>query len=283
MEIGIWTSFYVDMEIEDAVRHLAEIGWFHIEYSFDHISRATEKCWKTRLKSLREICLSLNVKAWQLHSPLSLNLANFNRKERERDLKTASRWLEYCQILDVPYMVIHPGGSQGYRSLKERNKIIELNIESFKRLGRVAEDLGVKLVIENMLADSKCGGRRFLGEHIYEILEIIEAVGSPSIGICFDTSHANALNLDIPEAIRECGGLLWATHISDNDGSGDQHRLPYNGNIDWIAVIKALKSIGYQNLLDLEIPGETVKPIIVRDMKLKYAKEVLSWLLNQYS
>lgn len=281
MKIGIWTSFYYDTEIEETVTHLADIGWRHIEFSCEHIARATEKDSENRLEALRELCESLGVEAWQLHSPLELNVASFNTEKQRNDVEIALQWIEYCQVLEVPYMVTHPGGSQGYRSLKEKQKILELNIDSFKKMGNFAEERGIKLAVENMLANQKSGGRRFPGEHIAELHEIIDAVGSSSIGICFDTSHANALNIDLVEAIYECGDLLWATHISDNDGSGDQHRLPYNGKIDWVKVVRALKTLNYRNLFDLEIPGETVSPMFVRDLKLEYAKKMLRQLLNQ--
>jgi len=281
MEIGIWTGFYNDLEIEDAVRHLVEVGWSQIEFSAEHVARVTAKDWKNRLKALSEVCQSLGVKAWQLHSPLELNIASFDQDKQHKEVEAALQWIEYCQVLNVPYMVIHPGGSQGYRSLKEKQKILQLNVDSFNKIGKFAEDLGVKLAIENMLAGEKSGGRRFPGEHIAELYEIINAVGSSSIGICFDTSHANALNIDLVEAIYECGSLLCATHISDNDGSGDQHRLPYNGKIDWVEVIQALKAVDYQNLFDLEIPGETIPPTFVRDLKLEYARKMLTQLLNK--
>jgi len=281
MEIGIWTSFYGDMIVEDAVRHLAEIGWFQIEFSTEHIAIATEKDWENRLRSLRELCQSLGMKAWQMHSPLELNLADLNPEKQHREIKIALQWVEYCQLLDVPYMVIHPGGYQGYRSLREKQKILQLNVESFKKIGKFAEDRGIKLAVENMLAGAESGGRRFPGEHIPELHEIINAVDSSSIGICFDTSHANVFNIDLAEAIYECENLLWATHISDNDGSCDQHRLPYNGKIDWVRVIRALRAVNYRNLLALEIPGEVVPPVFIRDLKMEYARKTLTRLLNE--
>jgi sugar phosphate isomerase/epimerase len=173
MEIGVWTSFYNEMEVEDAVRHLAEVGWLHIEFSCEHITRATEKDWKNRLEALRELCQSLGVKAWQLHSPFELNVASFDPDKQRKSVETALQWIIYCQVLNVPYMVIHPGGSQGYRSLKEKQKILQLNVDSFKEMGKFAEDQGVKLAVENMLAGDKSGGRRFPGEHIVELHEII--------------------------------------------------------------------------------------------------------------
>ena len=108
------------------------------------------------------------------------------------------------------------------------------------------------------------------------------------------------LGLDVAEAVLECGDLLWATHISDNDGSGDQHRIPYNaaywGNpIDWVKVMKALKIIHYDNAFNLELLGEGISmvqkgdvwvpgncaPMYIRDKKLEYTKDIVLWLLEQ--
>ncbi|TFG69919.1 MAG: sugar phosphate isomerase/epimerase [Anaerolineales bacterium] len=56
---------------------------------------------------------------------------------------------------------------------------------------------------------------------------LLEAIVHPALGITLDTSHANLANLDIPAAI-VMSPRLYATHISDNDGSGDQHLTPGN-------------------------------------------------------
>lgn len=89
------------------------------------------------------------------------------------------------------------------------------------------------------------------------------------------------------QAIKECGNRLLATHISDNDGSGDQHYIPFNGNINWKDVISALKDINYKGAFNLEIPGESripmkslMAPLEIRDAKLKYATEVLKYIMS---
>ena len=78
-----------------------------------------------------------------------------------------------------------------------------------------------------------------------------------------------------------------ATHISDNDGSGDQHKLLYGGNIDWQKVISGLKDISYDMAFNLEIPGENrthqrneVLPLQVRDAKLKYTREIFDFIVS---
>lgn len=55
--------------------------------------------------------------------------------------------------------------------------------------------------------------------------------GVKELGFCFDTSHANLT--DQFHLLANNGERLTALHISDNDGSGDQHRLPFDGNIDF--------------------------------------------------
>ena len=75
--------------------------------------------------------------------------------------------------------------------------------------------------------------------------------------------------------IREAGRRLQALHLHDNDGSDDQHMLPYGrGNIDWQDVFSALKDIRYQGLFNFEIPGERKGPLSVKLAKLDYLRAI---------
>ena len=132
------------------------------------------------------------------------------------------RWLGPCATLGIRNAVIHPGGTEGYASASEYREMRRLNREAFSALAERAEQVGIRLAVENM-ADGHCPGLRRFGAHISELRELIEEVGSSYVGICFDSSHANLQRLDLPAAVRECGDLLWATHMSDNDGAGDLH------------------------------------------------------------
>jgi sugar phosphate isomerase/epimerase len=71
-----------------------------------------------------------------------------------------------------------------------------------------------------------------------------------------------------------------ATHISDNDGSGDQHRTPGNGSIDWKAVMRALREAEYDGLFNLEIPGERHAALPLRALKSLHARQVAEWLVD---
>ena len=47
--------------------------------------------------------------------------------------------------------------------------------------------------------------------------------------------------------IREMGNKhIQALHVHDNDYLSDAHLEPFSGKMDWIAMTKALKDIGYK-------------------------------------
>ena len=278
MRPGIWTSFYADLSPGDAFLRFADLGWKDLEVSAEHGKAATQNDdWKEQLRNLRKLCADNGITLWQMHAPLELNLADSDLQKREQDINTAAKWAEYAHELGLPHLVIHPGGRRKTESDAEKNEIISLNLDAFARLAEIASGFGVKFCIENMMERIGQGPWR-LGARISDLNEIIDAVGSDALGICFDSSHANVTKLDMSQAIHECGHRLLATHISDNDGSGDQHKLPFGGNIDWESVISALKDIDYRQLFNLEIPGENKAPVPVRDARLRYAREIWEYM-----
>jgi sugar phosphate isomerase/epimerase len=174
--------------------------------------------------------------------------------------------------LGVRNLVVHPGGRQGATTRVERDLTLALNVEAFRRLGDLAGERGIRIGLENLA--------RRGASMPYELLDLLAAIDHRAIGITLDTSHANIVGLDFPATIRELGPHLIATHISDNDGSGDQHRTPGSGTIDWPAVMEALREAKYEGLFNLEIPGERHALLPLRALASQHACQVAEWLLT---
>ena len=132
----------------------------------------------------------------------------------------------------------------------------------------------MKIAIENMI---NVGGGRF-GSRISDLKEIIRNIGSPYLGICFDSGHANLLaassDISIRDEIIDAGEYLWTLHIHDNDGSGDQHLPPGDGNIDWGLVIRALREADYKGVFMMEIQ-ERGDPDSLAERCLRIATEII--------
>ena len=71
-----------------------------------------------------------------------------------------------------------------------------------------------------------------------------------------------------------------ALHIADNDTTSDTSASVRTRNIDWKDVMSSLKECGYSHLFNLEIPGERRIPMPVKFMKLHYARQMCSFMLE---
>jgi D-psicose/D-tagatose/L-ribulose 3-epimerase len=78
-------------------------------------------------------------------------------------------------------------------------------------------------------------------------LQLVEAVGLKSVGVMLDTFHMNMEDPDIPAAIRAAGPRL--AHFQANENN---RGFVGSGHIDWAAVARALRDIGYKGPITLE-------------------------------
>jgi sugar phosphate isomerase/epimerase len=110
-------------------------------------------------------------------------------------------------------------------------------------------------------------------------------VKADNLGFNLDPSHLFSSG-DMPQCtVYQLKDCLSHVHFSDNDTYTNAHWRPGKGKIDWHAVMKALKDIGYQGVLSMEledVPGAASKEspfstdAIDQEMKLamKYIREV---------
>ena len=138
------------------------------------------------------------------------NTDNFTR---EKHLKPIQKTIEEIAAIGLDNLVLH---------LCEKGDVPEPNLpllHSIEALLPYAEENRVTLSLENT----------WRADYLTYVWEAFPGV--KELGFCFDTSHANLR--DQFYLLEKYGNRLSALHISDNDGSADQHRPPFDGNIDF--------------------------------------------------
>lgn len=92
-------------------------------------------------------------------------------------------------------------------------------------------------------------------------LRLLDRLESPWLGYNFDSGHAWAMKERIELLPEKLSGLIFGTHLCDNDGGVNNSWTPGDGTVDWPAVIPALKRSGYTSSLDIEIhcPSDQVE------------------------
>jgi D-psicose/D-tagatose/L-ribulose 3-epimerase len=78
-------------------------------------------------------------------------------------------------------------------------------------------------------------------------LEVVEAVGSPALGLLLDTYHMNIEEKSPADAIRMAGRHLFHVHASASDRGA-----PGADHVDWPRIAAALTEVAYEGVLCIE-------------------------------
>ena len=174
-----------------------------------------------------------------------------------------------CHLLGAPYLVIHPQMPFGWDADTDPDAAEQQTVDLLKELAADGETYGVTICLENMPF------RKQRISSMQYIVQAVEKVQSPFVGICLDTGHCNYLKEDIAENVYLAKDHLKTLHIHDNRTLSDAHLLPFMGNIDWTAFAKALADIGFTGSLSLETgsvnPKKMDAPLIEAYEKYVYA------------
>ena len=164
------------------------------------------------------------------------------------------RCIEITKILGAEWMVMHPTNLP-HDPLYSRKKAREANLKYLAPYIEAAKKTGIGIAVENMV-DFGGKRRRYCGGDPEELIELVDTINDPSVGICIDTGHANVSGIHVPSFIRMVGSRLKATHIDDNNRDGDTHLPPFFGTIDWADTMKAFKDIDYQYDFSFELGSQ---------------------------
>ena len=197
-------------------------------------------------KKLRALADSYGIVCNQTHAPFPIS---------NLELRKTLPWaLEVTAILGGKHCVIHP----------DNNRSAEENAEVYRELLPLAKSLGVKIATENMWNwTSGFDGKGKELDHALpaacshhdDFLAHLTAVGDEYLIACLDIGHAEMYGLDTSavEMIRTLGKHIEVLHVHDNDKWHDNHAEPFTMQVDFDAIVAALREIGYAGDMTLEV------------------------------
>ena len=267
MKLSIWSSYYMELKIEDAVQRFIDNGIYCSELSDEHgleLLERSEDIFETARK-FKTFLDEKNFEMSQGHLWLKIALCS-----DETAVENLFRWIDLYEAIGVKNMVLHCDVLN--KSGLPQPERLDKNVEKLRELAEYVRNKDITICLENLSITTQSAD---------DLLYIIDRVGSNRFGICLDTGHLNLTLKNQRDFILKAGDRLKALHIADNEGQVDQHMMPFaRGNIDFEEVVKALKEIGYIGLFNLEIPGERRIPLELRDAKIGYIKTCFDYLMN---
>ena len=190
------------------------------------------------VRKLRQIGLDNGIVCNQAHAP-------FSPKDPEINV-TFKRAIELAAEAGASNIVFHT----------MTNESLEANIGLFSALAPFAEDYGVKIAVENTYLWPR--GQEFATPDPVSLpetmRELLWRVNHDYVVACIDTGHAeiSSVGTNAPDMIRAAGSKLACLHIQDCDHIHDSHQLPFTMDVDFNAIIKALREVDYKGDMTLE-------------------------------
>jgi sugar phosphate isomerase/epimerase len=268
--------FQWDPPYEDAIRRIAGLGFKAIEliawnrdYLNDYYTASKIKDLKGALKS-EGIALSQFVTTpHDLSSP--------EKAKRDGAVDHWKRAVEVGAELGSPIINMVSAHAFGMRDSQEIPRIttkplvqkfhakaprgvdwdqnFKDYVDTLRICAKACEDAGVVMSIEPHPA-------RYVA-NTDGALRLLEHIDSKAVGINFDPSHTFPVG-DFPNiSVYRLGKRIKHLHVSDNDGVTNVHWRPGMGKIDWVAMFQALKDIGYDGVVSIEledVPGTSRGP-----------------------
>lgn len=181
------------------------------------------------------------------HLPTFLSTADLSDRIRKASLDEMLDSLKVAATLNPLKIVVHPSYVTGLGAFVA-DQARRYALDSLAALVRRADDLGLSLCLENMFPRTNS-----LVEP-EDFVQIVEEF--PTLKLTLDTGHANIGSKREKRClafIRRFPDRIDHVHVSDNFGKDDNHLPVGAGIIDFPRIIKALKGIGYDRTVTLEV------------------------------
>jgi sugar phosphate isomerase/epimerase len=154
-------------------------------------------------------------------------------EKRQREIAHVKRWIEHARVLGAPHIRVFAGNLEGQSPADARRHCIE----ALEECGEAAARAGVFLGLENhggIVAESA------------DLLEIVQAVRSPWVGINLDSGnfHSDDPYADLARCLSYAVNVQIKVEIRRRNGPVEASDLP--------RLVRMLNDAGYQGWVALE-------------------------------
>ena len=215
------------------------------------------------------------------------NTMDGNLEKREAAIEHLKKVIKMSALLGVNMVTTFIG--------RDQTKTVEENLEIYAEVWppivKLAEELGVKIAIENcpmLFGPDQWPGGQNLATTPQIWRKMFEIIPSDNLGINYDPSHFVWQMIDYIKPIYEFKDKIFHVHFKDiklyRDRLNDvgvmayplefmSPKLPGLGDVDWAKYVSALTDIGYDSFVCVEVEDkafEGSKEKILDSLRLSY-------------
>jgi sugar phosphate isomerase/epimerase len=256
MKLAFSTNAYLNFSFADAVARLAAIGYRGVEVMADvpHAWPAyllPEQKQAIRDALARHGLAASNVNAFMMHAVNDPRQKYWHpswiepdRHYRQIRIDHTRRALTLARELGSPCITTEPGGP--VEPGGSWSAALKLFVEMIKPVAEHAEKEGVLLLVEPEPG--------LLIESSEQFEEFMRHIDSPAVGLNFDVGHLYCVGEDPAAAVVRLAKYVRHIHLEDIAATRvHAHLIPGEGAIDFASTLRAVRQIGYNGWVTVEL------------------------------
>ncbi len=170
---------------------------------------------------------------------------------REATMKRLNHILDIAGLLKPKIIVCHSGYEKWRYALK-MDWWLDQSLLTWQPLNSRAEEIGVKLAIENIFEDEPSN-----------LKVLMENMRSGNFGICFDTGHFNLFSkVRMENWMEALNPYIIELHLHDNDKTSDQHLPVGEGTFDFKKFFFLLRNKDCIHTIEAHTPDKVMRSMV---------------------
>src|SRR6059036_2364896 len=281
MKLAFSTNAYLNFSFADAVARLAAIGYRGVEVMADVPHAWPAYLLPEQKRAIRDalarhqLAIS-NVNAFMMHAVNDPRQKYWHpswiepdRHYRQIRIDHTRRALTLARELGAPNITTEPGGP--VEPGGSWSAALKLFVEMLKPVAEHAEKEGVLLLVEPEPG--------LLIESSEQFEEFMRHIDSPAVAMNYDIGHAYCVKDDPATTIPTVAKYIRHFHLEDIAATRVHHHLiPGEGAIDFAAALRAIRAIGYDGWVTIELYPYVEDPDRAASLALERITKILATL-----
>ena len=270
MKFGICNEIFQDWKLEDAMAFAKEAGYDGIEIAPFTLTKYVTDVSRADRTRIREMAARIGIEITGIHWVLvqadGMYLNHPDAAVRERSGKYFCDLVNFCADLGGKIIVV---GSPKQRNVAEGvtfEQAWQWATETFRDSVKLAEQRGITICFEP-LAPSETNFVNTAADGI----RFARQFNSAAMKIILDVKAMFSETKPIPQIIRESRGEFAYFHANDRNLKG-----PGFGDVDFIPIADALKDVGYDGYVSVEVFTFEEGAKVIANKSIQYLKRAFA-------
>ncbi len=268
MKFGICNEMFKGWDFEKIANYVAKLGYQGIEIAPFTLAEDVKDISAAKRIEILSLAEQNNLEIiglhWLLASPKGLSLSSPEKKIREKTTDYLKDLINFCADLGGKLMVFGSPKQRNIFPSSTYEDTYNYLKEGFLKILPLAAEREVTIALEPLAKTET----NFINTAA-EAIKMIKEINHPNFRLHLDVKAMSGEEKPIPEIIESSKGYLTHFHANDPNLLG-----PGFGKVDYQPIKKALKKIGYNGYLSVEVFDFSPGPEVIAEKSIEYLKKI---------